>query len=184
MRIFLSSPFFTCQGLYDDTPLVARKLVMQLILCSVHFLDMRFKVENNTKKNNLIAGVSLLIKYFNACYNFGTTNFGGVVISTEWSICSFLNNAHFISWTFSYHQHSLLLDPARQAALFSFIHNAPDFSCTVDPSGLQGDWGELYWLYFVGATTLIVVRLLAHHALYRRGNLRGACENDQSCSLT
>lgn len=26
--------------------------------------------------------------------------------------------------------------------------------------------------------------LLAHHALYRRGNLRGACENDQSCSLT
>lgn len=60
----------------------------------------------------------------------------------------------FIFWTFPYHQHSLLLDPARQAALFSIIRIAPDFPCTVDPSGPQRDWAELYWL---GATTLTPV---------------------------
>lgn len=96
---------------------------------------------------------------------------------------SHVNSAHFIFWTFAYHKHSLLQDPARQAALFSFIHNAPDFSCTVDPSGLHGDWADLYRFYSAGATTLIVVSLLAHQAFYRRGNLRGAWENDQSCSL-
>lgn len=64
------------------------------------------------------------------------------------------------------------------------LHNAPDFPSTVNPSGLQGDWAGLHWLYSTGATALIAASLLAHHAFYRRGNLRGACENDQSCSLT
>lgn len=58
------------------------------------------------------------------------------------------------------------------------------FSCIVDPSGLQGDQAELYWLYSAGAATPIALSLLAHHTLYRRGNLRSACESDQSCSLT
>lgn len=83
---------------------------------------------------------------------------------------SHINSGHFISWTFCCHKHSLLQDSARQAALFAFIHNAPDFSCAVDPSGLQKDWAGLYWFYCVGATTLIVVSLLAHHAFYHTGN--------------
>lgn len=37
-------------------------------------------------------------------------------------------------------------------------------------------------MYSTGAATL-PARMLAHHVFYSGGNLRGACENDQSCSL-
>lgn len=82
---------------------------------------------------------------------------------------SHVNNAVFISWTLP-HQHRLSLDPARQAALFAFIHNMPDCSCAEDPSGLQRDCAELHWLYSAGATTPTVVNPLARRTLYRLGN--------------
>lgn len=65
------------------------------------------------------------------------------------------------------------------------------------PSSIMHQIFPVLWIHLVCRSTvqncigftlpeqgLIVVSLLAHRTLYRRGNLRGACETDQSRSLT
>lgn len=60
----------------------------------------------------------------------------------------------------------------------SVLHRVFFFSCAVDPSDLQREWID------PAPNSNRGLCLLSHHTLYNRSHLRGACENDQSCSLT